>query len=91
MSQESSYVSTQYSLRPRREEIKLKDIDSEEENIVMKGPTLSRALEVTAAQTKDLEFGGVPGGCRNRTSGGRASGSCDAVNRKGVSLKSRSR
>lgn len=61
LSQESSYISTQYSLRPRREEIKLKEIDSEEENIVMKGPTLSRTLEVTATQTKDLEFGGVPG------------------------------
>ncbi|ELK32134.1 Lamin-B receptor [Myotis davidii] len=61
LSQESSYTSTQPSLRPRREESKFKKIDLEEEKIVTKGPTLLRTWEVTATQTKDLEFGGVPG------------------------------
>ncbi|XP_023586705.1 delta(14)-sterol reductase LBR isoform X2 [Trichechus manatus latirostris] len=63
LSQESSYVSTQYSLRPRREEIKFKEMDSKEEEVVTKGPVSSRTFEVTATQTKDLEFGGVPGVC----------------------------
>lgn len=62
MSEESSYISTQYSLRPRREEIKLKDIDSKEENIVAtKGSTLWKTSEEPATQSKALEFGGVPG------------------------------
>ncbi|XP_004691087.1 PREDICTED: lamin-B receptor [Condylura cristata] len=61
LSQESSYISTQYSLRPRREEIKLKDIDFKEEKAVTKGPTSLRTFEVPSTQKKDLEFGGVPG------------------------------
>uniref|UniRef100_A0A452ULN8 Delta(14)-sterol reductase LBR n=1 Tax=Ursus maritimus TaxID=29073 RepID=A0A452ULN8_URSMA len=62
LSEESSYIPTQHSLRPRREEIKLKDIDSKEENIVAtKGSTLLKTSEGPATQTKDLEFGGVPG------------------------------
>ncbi|XP_044925455.1 delta(14)-sterol reductase LBR isoform X2 [Mustela putorius furo] len=62
LSEESRYISTQYSLRPRREEIKLKDIDSKEENIVAtKGSTLWKTSEEPATQTKALEFGGVPG------------------------------
>ncbi|XP_059983704.1 delta(14)-sterol reductase LBR isoform X2 [Lagenorhynchus albirostris] len=61
LSQESSYILTQYSLHPRREEVKLKEIDSKEEKIVTKGPTSLRTFEVTATQQKDLEFGGVPG------------------------------
>nr|XP_036864765.1 delta(14)-sterol reductase LBR isoform X3 [Manis javanica] len=60
-SQESSYIPTQYSLRPRREEIKLKEIDSKEEEIVTKGPPSRKTFEVTAPKTKDLEFGGLPG------------------------------
>ncbi|XP_046535297.1 delta(14)-sterol reductase LBR isoform X2 [Equus quagga] len=59
--QESSYVSTQYSLRPRREEIKLTEIDSKEEKIVTKAPPLARTGEVTGTWTKDWEFGGAPG------------------------------
>ncbi|KAM8819458.1 delta(14)-sterol reductase LBR isoform 2-T2 [Rhynchonycteris naso] len=59
--QESSYTSTQYCLRPRGEEIKLKEIEFEEGKTVMKGPTSLKPFEVTAAQVKELEFGGVPG------------------------------
>lgn len=59
--QESSYLSTQYSLRPRREEIKLKEIDAQEEKIVTEGPTSLRTFEVTTKQLKEVEFGGVPG------------------------------
>uniref|UniRef100_A0A480YIE5 Delta(14)-sterol reductase LBR n=2 Tax=Sus scrofa TaxID=9823 RepID=A0A480YIE5_PIG len=59
--QESSYLSTQYSLRPRREEIKLKEIDAQEEKIVKEGPTSLRTFEVTTKQLKEVEFGGVPG------------------------------
>ncbi|XP_059761504.1 delta(14)-sterol reductase LBR isoform X3 [Balaenoptera ricei] len=61
LSQESCYIPTQYSLHPRREEVKLKEIDSKEEKIVTKGSTSLRTFEVTATQQKDLEFGGVPG------------------------------
>lgn len=62
MSEEIRSMSTQYSLRPRREEIKLKDIDSKEENIVpTKGSTLLKTSEVLGTQPKSLEFGGVPG------------------------------
>ncbi|XP_058131266.1 delta(14)-sterol reductase LBR [Dasypus novemcinctus] len=59
--QESSYISTQYSLRPRREEFKFKEIDSKEEKIIPKEPTSLSTFEATATETKDLEFGGVPG------------------------------
>lgn len=59
--QESSYVSTQYSLRPRREEIKLKETDFNEEKLVTKRPALLRTYEVSTTQTEALEFGGVPG------------------------------
>ena len=60
MSEERSYVSAQYSLRPRREEIK--ETDSKEENIVTTTRSASpRTSEAPATQTKDLEFGGVPG------------------------------
>uniref|UniRef100_A0A8C0YY47 Delta(14)-sterol reductase LBR n=1 Tax=Canis lupus familiaris TaxID=9615 RepID=A0A8C0YY47_CANLF len=62
LSEEIRSMSTQYSLRPRREEIKLKDIDSKEENIVpTKGSTLLKTSEVLGTQPKSLEFGGVPG------------------------------
>ncbi|XP_037698656.1 delta(14)-sterol reductase LBR-like isoform X1 [Choloepus didactylus] len=59
--QESSYISPQYSLRPRREENKFKEIDSKGEKFVTKGPASSKTFEVTNTQTKDLEFGGVLG------------------------------
>ncbi|XP_037678844.1 delta(14)-sterol reductase LBR [Choloepus didactylus] len=59
--QESSYISPQYSLRPRREENKFKEIDSKEEKFVTKGPASLKTFEVTNTQTKDLEFGGVLG------------------------------
>ncbi|XP_025859240.2 delta(14)-sterol reductase LBR [Vulpes vulpes] len=62
LSEEISSMSTQYSLHPRREEIKLKDIDSKEENIVpTKRSTLLKTSEVLGTQPKSLEFGGVPG------------------------------
>ncbi|XP_045393071.1 delta(14)-sterol reductase LBR [Lemur catta] len=61
LSQESSHVSTQHSLRPRREEIKLKELDSKAEKLVTKGPASLRTSEVTPPPTEDLEFGGVPG------------------------------
>ncbi|GAB5583314.1 delta(14)-sterol reductase LBR [Prionailurus iriomotensis] len=58
--EERSYVSTQYSLRPRREEIKA--MDSKEENIVTTTRSASlKTSQAPATQTKDLEFGGVPG------------------------------
>ncbi|XP_063469456.1 delta(14)-sterol reductase LBR isoform X2 [Symphalangus syndactylus] len=60
LSQESSYIATQYSLRPRREEVKLKEIDSKEEKFVAKELAV-RTFEVTPIRAKDLEFGGVPG------------------------------
>lgn len=46
LSQESSYISTQYSLRPRREEVKLKEIDSKEEKFIAKELAV-RTFEVT--------------------------------------------
>ncbi|ELW49566.1 Lamin-B receptor [Tupaia chinensis] len=58
---EESYIATQFSLRPRREEVKLKEIDSKEEKLVTKEPASSRTFEATTTQRKDLEFGGVPG------------------------------
>ncbi|MBZ3876415.1 Lamin-B receptor [Sciurus carolinensis] len=61
LSQDGSYISTEYSLRPRREEIKLKEIDSKEGKLVTKEPTSLRTFEVTTPLRKDLEFGGVPG------------------------------
>nr|XP_030872128.1 delta(14)-sterol reductase LBR isoform X2 [Gorilla gorilla gorilla] len=60
LSQESSYIATQYSLRPRREEVKLEEIDSKEEKYVAK-ELAARTFEVTPIRAKDLEFGGVPG------------------------------
>nr|XP_034803637.1 delta(14)-sterol reductase LBR isoform X2 [Pan paniscus] len=60
LSQESSYIATQYSLRPRKEEVKLKEIDSKEEKYVAKELAV-RTFEVTPIRAKDLEFGGVPG------------------------------
>ena len=71
MSQESSYIPTQYSLRARREEIKLKEVDLKEETVVTKRPALLRTSEVTATQSKDLEFGGVPGRHQNQPGEGR--------------------
>ena len=50
MSQESSYIPTQYSLRARREEIKLKEVDLKEETVVTKRPALLRTSEVTATK-----------------------------------------
>ncbi|XP_009439842.1 delta(14)-sterol reductase LBR isoform X2 [Pan troglodytes] len=60
LSQESSYIATQYSLRPRKEEVKLKEIDSKEEKYIAKELAV-RTFEVTPIRAKDLEFGGVPG------------------------------
>lgn len=74
MSQESSYIPTQYSLRARREEIKLKEVESKEEIVVTKRPALLRTSEVTATQSKDLEFGGVPGRHQNQPGEGRKGG-----------------
>ncbi|XP_048213549.1 delta(14)-sterol reductase LBR [Perognathus longimembris pacificus] len=62
LSQEGSYISSKYSLRPRREEVHVKETDSEEEKLVMREPDLLRTFKVTPSpQKKDLEFGGVPG------------------------------
>ncbi|XP_023369664.1 lamin-B receptor [Otolemur garnettii] len=61
LSQESGYTSTHYGLRPRTEETKLKELDSKEEKLVMKGLTSLRTFDATSSPTKNLEFGGVPG------------------------------
>ncbi|OBS64325.1 hypothetical protein A6R68_07136 [Neotoma lepida] len=61
LSPDSSYMATQYSLRPRREEVKVKEIESKEQKPVTKGPAPLETFQVTTAQRKDLEFGGVPG------------------------------
>ncbi|XP_034376559.1 delta(14)-sterol reductase LBR [Arvicanthis niloticus] len=61
LSTEDSYITTQYSLRPRREEVKAKEIESEEQNLVTKGPSPLGTFQVSTPQRKDLEFGGVPG------------------------------
>nr|XP_020043896.1 lamin-B receptor-like isoform X2 [Castor canadensis] len=61
LSQEGSYLSTQYSLRPRRQEVKVKEVDSREEKLVPKGPASLRTFKVSPPQKKELEFGGVPG------------------------------
>lgn len=85
MSQDSSYISTQYSLRPRGEENKLKEIEFQEEEVVTKGPTSLRTFEVPAAQPKDLEFGGVPGRCGAGPSvGGWAGRSRSEGHRRGL-------
>lgn len=63
MSQEGSYVSTQYSLRPRREEIKYNQVDSKEEKPVAKEPDSLRTFHMATPQKRELEFGGVPGRC----------------------------
>lgn len=87
MSQESSYISTQYSLRPRREEVKLKEIDSKEEKFIAKELAV-RTFEVTPIRAKDLEFGGVPGRPQSwaqRGQVGWARGGCHKVNWKGLS------
>ncbi|KAL1769686.1 lamin-B receptor [Sigmodon hispidus] len=61
LSPEASYIATQYSLRPRREEIKVKEIESKEQKLITKAPTPLETFQVTTPQRKDLEFGGVPG------------------------------
>lgn len=61
LSTEDSYIATQYSLRPRREEVKTKNIESEEQNLVTRGPVPLGTFQVTTPQRRDLEFGGVPG------------------------------
>lgn len=61
LSPEDSYIATQYSLRPRREEVKVKEIESKEQKLVPKGPAPLETFQVTTPQRKDLEFGGVPG------------------------------
>ncbi|XP_033617893.1 delta(14)-sterol reductase LBR [Fukomys damarensis] len=61
MPQESSYVSTQYSLRPRREEVKFDEVNSKEEKLIAKEPDLLRMFHVATPQRKELEFGGIPG------------------------------
>lgn len=63
MSPESSFMATQYSLRPRREEVKVKEIESKEQKLVTKGPAPLETFQVTTPQRKDLEFGGAPGRC----------------------------
>lgn len=65
MPQESSYISTQYSLRPRKEEIKVKEADFKEEEVVTKRPALMRTVEMSPAQREDQEFGGAPGRYQN--------------------------
>ncbi|XP_036058324.1 delta(14)-sterol reductase LBR [Onychomys torridus] len=61
LSPEGSYIATQYSLRPRREEVKVKEVESKEQKLVSKGPAPLETFQVTTPQRKDLEFGGVPG------------------------------
>ncbi|KAK7799681.1 hypothetical protein U0070_005434 [Myodes glareolus] len=61
LSPESSYMATQYSLRPRREEVKIKEIEFKEQKLVTKGPAPLETFQVTTPQRKDLEFGGAPG------------------------------
>lgn len=56
-------MATQYSLRPRREEVKIKEIEFKEQKLVTKGPAPLETFQVTTPQRKDLEFGGVPGRC----------------------------
>ncbi|XP_052593802.1 delta(14)-sterol reductase LBR [Peromyscus californicus insignis] len=61
LSPEGSYIATQYSLRPRREEVKVKEVESKEQKLVTRGPAPLETFQVTTPQRKDLEFGGVPG------------------------------
>ncbi|XP_041491410.1 delta(14)-sterol reductase LBR [Microtus oregoni] len=61
LSPESSFMATQYSLRPRREEVKVKEIEFKEQKLVTKGPAPLETFKVTTPQRKDLEFGGAPG------------------------------
>ncbi|KAH0513633.1 Lamin-B receptor [Microtus ochrogaster] len=61
LSPESSFMATQYSLRPRREEVKVKEIEFKEQKLVTKGPAPLETFQVTTPQRKDLEFGGAPG------------------------------
>lgn len=61
LSPESSFMATQYSLRPRREEVKVKEIESKEQKLVTKGPASLQTFQVTTPQRKELEFGGAPG------------------------------
>lgn len=60
---EGSSIATQYSLRPRREEVKVKEIiEFKEQNLVSRRPAPLGTFQVsTLQQRKDLEFGGVPG------------------------------
>ncbi|CAH6789608.1 delta(14)-sterol reductase LBR [Phodopus roborovskii] len=61
LSPESSYIATQYSLRPRREEVKVREIESKEQKLAPKVPAALEPFQVTTPQRKELEFGGVPG------------------------------
>ncbi|XP_013362503.1 PREDICTED: lamin-B receptor [Chinchilla lanigera] len=61
MSQEGSYVSAQYNLHPRREEIKFNEVDSKEEKLIAKEPDSLRMFHVATPQGRELEFGGIPG------------------------------
>lgn len=65
LSTEDRYIATQYSLRPRREEIKAKEIEPEEQNLFTKGPAPLGTFQVATPQRRDLEFGGVPGRCED--------------------------
>ncbi|XP_007481543.1 delta(14)-sterol reductase LBR [Monodelphis domestica] len=58
LSQESSYLVTQYSLRPRKEEIKFEEIISREERNVAKEPKSIRTFDMTSTEPEELEFGG---------------------------------
>lgn len=58
---EGSYMATQYSLRARREEVKVKETESKEQDLVSRGPAPLETFQVSTPPRKDLEFGGVPG------------------------------
>ncbi|KAL6037085.1 hypothetical protein STEG23_030200 [Scotinomys teguina] len=61
LSTEGSYIATQYSLRPRREEVQVREVETREQKLVTKGPAPVETSRVTTPQRKNLEFGGVPG------------------------------
>ncbi|XP_001514233.2 delta(14)-sterol reductase LBR [Ornithorhynchus anatinus] len=61
LSHESSYIPTQYSLRPRKEEVKLQETDLNEETIIGKETKSIRTHETAPTQKKELEFGGSIG------------------------------
>ncbi|ERE72972.1 lamin-B receptor [Cricetulus griseus] len=61
LSPEGSFIATQYSLRPRREEVTVKEIESKEQKRLPKVPAPLETFQVTTPQRKSLEFGGVPG------------------------------